>query len=228
MQPSAHAHAPGVPKLAEHFASLEVQNHAARLGMWLFLSTEILLFAGLFICYGIYRFAFPDAFAACSRALDLSLGTANTVILITSSLTAALAVHYAKEGKNNLVALMFVLTIAMAGAFLVIKGFEYSHKFHEGALPGGHYTFNKFVFPDGTKGVDLPGAPLYFSVYFLATGLHAFHVIVGMSVLVWLTVKAIREKNFGPRNYTAVELGSMYWHLVDLIWIFLFPLLYLI
>jgi cytochrome c oxidase subunit 3 len=221
MQPSAHTAgaAPGVPRLAAHFASLEVQNHAARLGMWLFLSTEILLFAGLFVCYGVYRYLFPETFAAASRHLDLTMGTVNTVVLITSSLTAALAVHYAREGKNNLVAWMFVLTIAMAGAFLVIKGFEYTHKFHEGALPGRYYRM---------EAVQLPGVPLYFTIYFLATGLHAFHVIVGMSVLVWLTVKAIREKNFGPNNYTAVELGSMYWHLVDLIWIFLFPLLYLI
>ncbi|WP_224247121.1 cytochrome c oxidase subunit 3 family protein [Hyalangium gracile] len=221
MQSSAHTAGatPGVPRLAHHFASLEVQNHAARLGMWLFLSTEILLFAGLFVCYGCYRYLFPDAFAAASRHLDLTLGTVNTVVLITSSLTAALAVHYAKEGKSKLVAWMFILTIAMACAFLVIKGFEYSHKFHEGALPGRHYRM---------EAVQLPGAPLYFSIYFLATGLHAFHVIVGMSVLVWLTIKALREQNFGPNNYTAVELGSMYWHLVDLVWIFLFPLLYLI
>jgi cytochrome c oxidase subunit III len=220
MSHSAHAAgAAPVPRLAAHFASLEVQNHAARLGMWLFLSTEILLFAGLFVCYGVYRFAFPETFAACSRHLDLTLGTVNTVVLITSSLTAALAVHYAKEGKNNLVVLMFALTIAMAGAFLVIKGFEYSHKFHEGALPGRAYAM---------QAVQLPGAPLYFTIYFLATGLHAFHVIVGMTVLGWLMLRTMKHKNLGPNNYTGIELGSMYWHLVDLIWIFLFPLLYLI
>jgi cytochrome c oxidase subunit 3 len=220
MQSSAHtAGAASVPRLAHHFASLEVQNHAARLGMWLFLSTEILLFAGLFVCYAVYRYAFPEAFAECSRHLDLTLGTVNTVVLITSSLTAALAVHYAKEGKNKLVVIMFALTIAMAGAFLVIKGFEYSHKFHEGALPGPHYRM---------AAVQLAGAPLYFTIYFLATGLHAFHVIVGMTVLAWLMVRVVRNPNLGPNNYTGIELGSMYWHLVDLVWIFLFPLLYLI
>jgi cytochrome c oxidase subunit 3 len=107
----------------------------------------------------------------------------------------------------------------MAGAFLVIKGFEYSHKFHEGALPGPHYRM---------AAVQMAGAPLYFTIYFLATGLHAFHVIVGMTVLGWLMVRVIRNPNLGPNNYTGIELGSMYWHLVDLIWIFLFPLLYLI
>lgn len=219
MQSSAHTATGPVPRLAGHFASLEVQNHAARLGMWLFLSTEILLFAGLFVCYAIYRFVFPEAFAEASRSLDLTLGTVNTVVLITSSLTAALAVHYAKEGKNNLVALMFVLTLAMAAAFLVIKGFEYSHKIHDGALPGKYYHYDK---------IQIPGVTIFYTVYFMATGLHAFHVTIGMAVLLWLTVKAMRQKNFGPNNYTAVELGSMYWHLVDLVWIFLFPMLYLI
>jgi cytochrome c oxidase subunit 3 len=221
MQPSAHTAgtAAPVPRLAAHFASLEVQNHAARLGMWLFLSTEILLFAGVFVLYAVNRYLFPEAFAAASRSLDLTLGTVNTVVLITSSLTAALAVHYAKEGKNKLVAIMFALTLAMAAGFLVIKGFEYEHKFHIGALPGHHYHY---------ADIQQAGAPNYFAVYFLATGLHAFHVTVGMGVLLWLMIRTLRQQNLGPNNYTAIELGSMYWHLVDLVWIFLFPLLYLI
>lgn len=221
MQSSATAGvagAPPPPKLAEHFASLEVQHHAARLGMWLFLATEILLFAGLFVCYACYRFLFPEAFAAASRELSLTLGTINTLVLITSSFTAAMAVHYAKEGKNKMVALMFALTIAMALGFLAIKAEEYGHKFHEGQLPGYRYSYAK---------LQMPGVPLYFTVYFLATGLHAFHVIVGMSILTWVTVRAMKNE-FSHQNYTAVELSSMYWHLVDLVWIFLFPLLYLI
>jgi cytochrome c oxidase subunit III len=209
---------PPLPRLAEHFASIEVQQHAARLGMWLFLATEILLFAGLFVCYANYRFLFPDAFAAASRHLDLTMGTINTIVLITSSFTAAMAVHYAKEAKNKMVVLMFVLTILMALGFLVIKYFEYAHKFHEGQLPGPYYSF---------KEITLPGAPMYFTIYFLSTGLHAFHVIVGMIVLAWVTFKAAKNQ-FSHRDYTAVELGSMYWHLVDLVWIFLFPMLYLI
>jgi cytochrome c oxidase subunit III len=221
MQSSSVPGAPGappLPKLAMHFASLEVQNHAARLGMWLFLATEILLFAGLFTIYAVYRFLFPEAFAEGSRQLDLTLGTINTLVLITSSFTAAMAVHYAKEAQNKKVVLMFVLTLAMAAAFLVIKSFEYSHKIEVGALPGFRYSFDK---------VQLPGAPLFFTLYWLSTGLHAFHVIVGMGVLLWCTLKAARNE-FSHRNYTAVELGSMYWHLVDLVWIFLFPMLYLI
>jgi cytochrome c oxidase subunit III len=209
---------PHRPQVAAHFASLEVQNHAARLGMWLFLATEILLFAGLFVIYANYRFLFPEAFAAASRELNLNLGTFNTLLLITSSFTAAMAVHYAKEGKNKQVVLMFVLTILMAMGFLVVKYFEYAHKFHEHQLPGPYYAF---------PGLTLPGASAYFTIYFLSTGLHAFHVIIGMIVLGWVTLKAMRNE-FSYHNYTAVELGSMYWHLVDLVWIFLFPMLYLI
>ncbi|XXF76906.1 cytochrome c oxidase subunit 3 family protein [Myxococcaceae bacterium GXIMD 01537] len=208
----------GKPQLAAHFASLEVQNHAARLGMWLFLATEILLFAGLFVAYATYRYLFPHAFAEASRQLDLTLGTINTVVLITSSFTAAMAVHYAKEGKNKLVVLMFVLTIAMAAGFLVIKGFEYHHKFEVGQLPGRYYTYDKLT---------EPGSAMYFTVYFLATGLHAFHVTIGMGILLWMTLRAMKNE-FGHAHYTPVELSSMYWHLVDLVWIFLFPLLYLI
>jgi cytochrome c oxidase subunit 3 len=208
-----------VPRLAMHFASLEVQNHAARLGMWLFLATEILLFAGLFICYGCYRFLFPEAWAASSRSLDLTLGTINTVVLITSSLTAALAVHYAKEGKNKMVAIQIFLTLLMAVGFLVIKYLEYSHKFHIGTLPGRYYFY---------EGIQLPGAPMYFTVYFCSTALHGLHVVIGMVVLAFSMVRALRRADFGPNNYTMVELGSMYWHLVDLVWIFLFPMLYLV
>ncbi|MFB1480136.1 cytochrome c oxidase subunit 3 family protein [Corallococcus sp. RDP092CA] len=207
------------PKLAAHFASLDVQKHAARLGMWLFLATEILLFAGLFACYAAYRFLFPEAWAASSRSLDLTMGTINTVVLITSSFTAAMAVHYAKEGKNAMVGHMNVLTLLMALGFLVIKFFEYKHKFHIGTLPGRYYFY---------EGIQLPGAPLYFTVYFASTALHALHVIIGMTVLGFATVRAYRVGDFSADNYTQVELGSMYWHLVDLVWIFLFPMLYLV
>ncbi|RKI28977.1 cytochrome c oxidase subunit 3 family protein [Corallococcus sp. AB004] len=207
------------PKLAAHFASLEVQKHAARLGMWLFLATEILLFAGLFACYAAYRFLFPEAWAASSRSLDLTMGTINTVVLITSSFTAAMAVHYAKEGNNKMVGHMNVLTLLMAVGFLVIKFFEYKHKFHIGTLPGRYYFY---------EGIQLPGAPLYFSVYFASTALHALHVVIGMTVLAFATVRAYRVGDFNANNYTQVELGSMYWHLVDLVWIFLFPMLYLV
>ncbi len=222
MQSSAHtadgAVAP-VPRLAMHFASLDVQNNAARLGMWLFLATEILLFAGLFALYACYRFLFPEAWAAASRTLSIPLGTVNTVVLITSSLTAALAVHYARMGRNKAVVGTIFLTLLMAVGFLVIKYFEYEHKFHIGTLPGRYYFY---------EGLQLPGAPMYFAIYFCATALHGLHVVIGMIVLGFAMVRAWRKADFGPNNYVQVELSSMYWHLVDLVWIFLFPMLYLV
>ncbi|HVZ72521.1 MAG TPA: cytochrome c oxidase subunit 3 family protein [Polyangia bacterium] len=216
---TAHA-APGRgdPHLAHHFDTQDQQDGAVRLGMWLFLGTEVLLFAGLFLGYTVYRHFFHEAFHECSRALSLPLGTLNTVILITSSLFVALAHVAIKQDKQKQAAGLLVLTILCALAFLVIKSFEYAHKFEVGELPGKWFS---------NPEITAPGANLYFTVYFLATGLHAFHVIVGMSVLAWV-LKGVLKGKYGPRNNVAVELGGLYWHLVDLVWIFLFPLLYLI
>ncbi len=210
----------GVPEgiLAHHFSSLEAQNEAVRFGMWLFLATEILLFAGLFTGYAVYRFQFPEAFAEASRHLDLSLGTLNTFVLISSSFTVAMAIHFARTDRKNLAVVCLLITIACAFGFLGIKSIEYMHKFQEGALPGPYYAF---------KEVTAPGAPMYFTIYFLTTGLHALHVIIGMSVLIVLTFKTANGR-FSSKYYTGLELGGLYWHLVDLVWIFLFPLLYLI
>lgn len=221
MQPEAHAHAevaPGAYPLAHHFPTPAVQTYAARFGMWLFLSTEVLLFAGLFIAYTVYRFLYPTTWALASRHLDLSLGTINTVVLISSSLTVALAIHFVRVNKKNLAVLMLLLSVAAALAFLGIKSIEYGHKFAEGALPGKFYHYEE---------IQTAGAPMFYAVYFLATGLHAFHVIIGMSVLLWVTWHTARGR-FSSEYYTPVELGGLYWHLVDLIWIFLYPLLYLV
>jgi cytochrome c oxidase subunit 3 len=214
---AAHAPGRGEPHLAHHFDTQSQQDGAVRLGMWLFLGTEVLLFAGLFLGYTVYRHFYHEAFHECSRSLSLALGTTNTVVLITSSLTVALAYHAIKQGKEKVAALLLVFTILCAFAFLGIKAMEYAHKFEVGELPGKWYHAE----------ITAPGANLYFTIYFLATGLHAFHVIVGMSVLLWV-LKGVVQGKYGPRNYVAVELGGLYWHLVDLVWIFLFPLLYLI
>ena len=219
---SSEAHAAGGhahnPNLAHHFETIEKQDHAVRLGMWLFLGTEVLLFAGLFLGYSVYRHFYHATFHAASRTLDLSLGTLNTVVLITSSFTVAMAFYAIKKGKTALCASMLVVTILFALTFLGVKTIEYSHKFAEGALPGKFYQFHE---------VTGPGANLFFTVYFLATGLHAFHVIVGMSILIWVLARVLKG-HFSPSYYVPVELGGLYWHLVDLVWIFLFPLLYLI
>jgi len=219
----AHAHAAGDehahnPHLAHHFDTIEKQDHAVRLGMWLFLGTEVLLFAGLFLGYTVYRHFYHETFHEASRTLDISLGALNTVVLITSSFTVAMAFHAIKQGKTRLCAAMLAITILFALVFLAVKSVEYSHKFAEGALPGKFYHF---------KEVTGPGANLYFTIYFLTTGLHAFHVIVGMSILAWVLLRVLKG-HFSPAYYVPVELGGLYWHLVDLVWIFLFPLLYLI
>jgi cytochrome c oxidase subunit 3 len=216
---SSDAHGAGHnPHLAHHFATIEKQDQAVRLGMWLFLATEVLLFAGLFLGYTVYRHFFHEAFHEASRTLQLPLGATNTVVLITSSLSVALAYWAIKQGKDKLCAGMLMFTILCALVFLGIKAVEYTTKFREGALPGKWYHFEE---------VKAAGASLYYTVYFLTTGLHAFHVIVGMSVLTWLLVRVLKG-HFSPSYYVPVELGALYWHLVDLVWIFLFPLLYLI
>ena len=197
---------------------MDTQEYAVRLAMWLFLGTEVLLFAGLFLGYTVYRHFYHETFHEASRTLSIVLGTTNTIVLITSSLTVALAYWAVKTGKNGLGAFLLVVTILCACGFLVIKGFEYHHKFEEGMLPGQFYHYAE---------ITGPGANLYFTIYFLSTGLHAFHVIVGASVLAFV-LKGLMKGKYGPKNYVAVELGGLYWHLVDLVWIFLFPLLYLI
>jgi len=215
----AGSHAAHNPHLAHHFDTIEKQDYAARLGMWLFLGTEVLLFAGLFLGYTVYRHFYHEAFHHCSRALDITYGTINTLVLITSSLSVALAYWGVKVGKIKLAIGMLVFTIVCAVGFLVIKYFEYSHKFHVGQLPGKWFSDVELM--------KYPGANLYYTIYFLTTGLHAFHVIVGMTVLLWVT-KGIWKGRYTPDYYVPVELGALYWHLVDLVWIFLFPLLYLI
>ena len=216
----APAHAPGrgEPHLAHHFDTQDQQDGAIRLGMWLFLGTEVLLFAGLFLGYTVYRHFYHQAFHEASKSLDIVWGASNTVILITSSLFVALGYNDIKKGKDKRAAALIVATILCALAFLAIKAIEYKAKFEHGSLPGKWYH---------NEHITAPGANLYFTVYFLATGLHAFHVIVGASVLLWVLMGIMKGK-YGPRNYVAVELGGLYWHLVDLVWIFLFPLLYLI
>ena len=214
-----HAHAPRHPQLAGHFQTIQQQDYAARLGMWLFLGTEVLLFAGLFLGYTVYRHFYHDTFHHCSRALSIEYGTTNTIILITSSLFVAIAYWAVKVGKRNLAIGLLAFTILCACAFLCIKYFEYAHKFEVGELPGKWFRAEELM--------KYPAANMYFTIYFLTTGLHALHVIIGMSVLIWVS-KGIYTGRYRPDYYVPVELGALYWHLVDLVWIFLFPLLYLI
>ena len=204
--------------LAHHFESLEKQAHAARLAMWVFLATEVLLFTALFAAYSLYRFLYPEGFAEASRSIETWLGFVNTLVLVTSSFTVATGFHYATRGEGKKTALFFGLSVLLALVFLGFKAVEYTHHFQEGQLPGRFYTF---------QGVKAPGAQLFFTLYFLITGLHAFHVVIGMTVLIVVGTLAYKGRYTAEYNHP-VELAGLYWHLVDLIWIFVFPLIYLI
>ncbi len=204
--------------LQHHFTTAEQQFDAAKIGMWLFLVTEILLFGGLFVGYGILWSRFPDAFASAHHHLDRTLGFVNTVVLLVSSFTMVMAVDAARRSKRERLILFLALTIALAAVFLGIKYFEYSHKIHEGLLPGKLYHYH---------GATNSREFLFFSFYFMMTGLHGIHILAGMGVLGWVLRRAVRG-DFSGEYYTPVDLAGLYWHLVDLIWIYLFPLLYLV
>jgi len=210
--------------LQHHFVSSEQQFDSAKLGMWLFLITEILLFSGLFVAYAVYRQWHPTAFVEASATLDVTFGTLNTVVLLTSSLTVALAIHYVQRDKIKQCVAYLGTTLVLAGAFMVVKYFEYTDKFEHGVYPGGlldphgeHYAYL----------ADVPYASQFFSIYFVMTGIHGLHVIAGMAVIGWVAVRAWMG-GYSSEYYTPVELSGLYWHLVDIVWIFLFPMLYLI
>jgi cytochrome c oxidase subunit III len=206
------------PALAHHFDNLEQQKEASTLGMWVFLVTEVLFFGGLFAAYLVYRSWYPDAFAAASHHLDIVLGTVNTAVLIASSLTMALAVHAAQTGERRLLILFLILTMALGCVFLGIKGVEYAHKFEENHVPGPNFQFEEIYFRP---------AQVFLSLYFVMTGLHAIHMIIGLGIMTWMLVWAWNGTITKEYN-SPIEISGLYWHFVDIVWIFLFPLLYLI
>ncbi len=206
------------PALAHQFDSLAQQSEATTLGMWVFLVTEVLFFGGLFATYAIYRGWYPDAFAAASHELDVTLGAINTVVLITSSLTMALAVHAAQLGQRKVLMVFLAVTMILGAAFLGIKSVEYYHKFVEHHIPGPSFQFEK---------AHARHAQIFFSLYFVMTGLHAVHMVIGigiMLVMLWLAWRGTITDEY----YSPIEISGLYWHFVDIVWIFLFPLLYLI
>ncbi len=204
---------------AHHFDDLQQQHEAAQLGMWVFLITEIMFFGGLFAAYTVYRSSYHQAFGAASRHLDITLGTFNTVVLIGSSLTMALAVHAAQRGRRRAIIGFLIATILLGAVFLGVKAFEYTHKFHEHLVPG-----HGFQFPDAALARP---AELYFGLYFAMTGMHALHMIIGIGILLVMIRLAARGR-FSAEHYSPIEVTGLYWHFVDIVWIFLFPLLYLI
>jgi cytochrome c oxidase subunit 3 len=275
----------GDEHLAHHFETHEQQYVAGKLGMWLFLATEVLLFGGLFCAYAVYRANHPEIFVYAHEYLDKVLGGVNTVILICSSLTMAWAVRCAQVGQRRGLILCLVLTLVFACGFLCIKYVEYTHKWKEGLLwgtrfdpehpPGGHGHAEAAKTAESQAVPESPPAPanktatdlappvaaaaqdplrgpaglaiqpweqprevpkikprpsnvhIFFGIYFTMTGLHGLHVLAGMTVIFWILLRSIKG-HFGPRYFTPVDFAGLYWHLVDLIWIYLFPLLYLI
>ena len=231
--------------LAHHFHSRRQQSESSKLGMWLFLATEILLFGGLFCAYAVYRANHPEIFIYAHQFLDKSLGGLNTVVLICSSLTMAWAVRAAQLGQQRLLRILLAMTLVFAFAFLGVKYVEYQHKWKHGLLWGKSYRPAEMPHSGGhvdghhpsPENGGEPAAPVpreapknvqvFFSIYFLMTGLHGIHVIGGLAAIAWLLARA-RAGAFGPEYFTPVDLVGLYWHLVDLIWIYLFPLLYLI
>jgi cytochrome c oxidase subunit 3 len=200
---------------------MEQQFDTSKIGMWLFLATEVLLFGGLFVGFGMMQARYPREFVEAHTHLVRWQGALNTVVLLVSSFTMVLAVQAAKKGEKSKQVLFLGLTILCACIFLVVKYFEYSHKYEEGWLPGRFYSY---------KGDSIPGSHGYatfFAFYFMMTGLHGFHILAGIGVLSWILMRA-RRGEFSASYYTPVDLVGLYWHLVDLIWIYLFPLYYLI
>jgi len=216
------------PELLHHFAEPQQQEASASLGMWIFLGTEVMFFGGLFCAYLIYRLAYFGDFAAASQTLSWKLGATNTAVLICSSLTVVFAVYAAQQGKRTMLIGSLVLTIILGFAFLGIKATEYAEKFEKHHVPGPSFQFDNVPVPGHPDQMANRGhAQIYFALYFIMTGLHALHMIIGIGFFTWLLFAAWRGR-FTPEYNTPVEMGGLYWHFVDIVWIYLFPLLYLI
>ncbi len=215
------------PALLHHFAEPQQQRDASSLGMWAFLATEVMFFGGLFCAYLIYRLMYFGDFGAASKTLDVKLGATNTAVLICSSLTVVLAVWAAQTGRRMMLVVNLALTLILGIAFLGIKGIEYKEKFEKHHVPGASFQFQETIPGHPNQHANPQHAQIFFALYFIMTGLHAVHMLVGLGIFLWLLVMAWKGR-FTPEYNTPVEMGGLYWHFVDVIWIYLFPLLYLI
>jgi cytochrome c oxidase subunit 3 len=214
--------------LAHHFDNLEQQREAGSLGMWVFLITEIMFFGGLFTGYVIYRTQNQASFAYASSTLNWKLGAVNTVILIGSSLTMALAVYFAQVGSRRNQVLFLALTTVLGAGFLVVKSVEYAEKIRDRHVPvRGFWHWDQSGSHALPAGVTEASVQMFYWIYFAMTGLHALHMIIGIGMMLVLIYFA-RKGRYTPEYHAPVELGGLYWHFVDIVWIFLFPLLYLL
>ena len=202
----------------EQFQDLEQQTHAAELGMWAFMASEVLFFSGLFALFAAYRLEYGQTFLEAAKHTDLALGTANTFILLTSSLLVVLSIHGARNGwSSRTVVRLLAGTIVLGVVFLVLKFTEYAHHFREGLMPGQYYA-----------NAEMPerGARIFFTLYYAMTGIHAVHVTIGLILMIWMLMLA-RRGRLTPEYHTPLELSGIYWHFVDIVWVFLWPLFYL-
>ena len=223
--PSIAADTHGVAGHAHHhyalqhqFDNLEQQKESSTLGMWIFLVTEIMFFGGLFLAYVVYRTRFVGVFAEASNQLDVTMGFANTLVLIASSLTMALSIWAAQINRRKLIVVFLVLTMLLGMTFLVVKYFEYAEKFEHHLVPGPNFQFD---------GVNADQAEIFYSLYFIMTGIHALHMIIGLGVLACL-LRPSWKGRYDATYHNPLECTGLYWHFVDIVWIFLFPLLYLL
>ena len=218
MASDAHVHEESLA-LREQFDTEAQQKDASTLGMWIFLITEIMFFGGMFLAYSVYRESYPHVFAVASTSMNAIIGATNTAVLLCSSFTMVMAVRAAQLGQRKAIITFLVLTLILGLAFLGLKAYEWGVKFEEHHVPGPTFHLD---------GVDLQGpAQIFFSLYFAMTGLHALHMIIGVGILTWLIIATYKGK-FSAEYMTPVDIAGLYWHFVDIIWIFLFPLLYLI
>lgn len=226
-QPVAHPH--GI--LHHHFDDMEQQRECTSLAMWLFLATEVMMFGGLFFTYALYRWMYPGAFDAGCKHLMILWGTGNTFVLLFSSWTMAMAVHSAGTGNRKKLILFLSITWLLGAAFLGIKAVEWGTDWKEGLIPGLNWTFYQHHGHERealeAAGVGVHQVLMYFVIYFSMTGLHAIHMVVGLGIVGWFIILAAKN-HFAQGNDQPVEIAGLYWHLVDIIWVFLFPLLYLI
>lgn len=230
-----HAHR----ALQHHFENMEQQREAGTLGMWVFLVTEIMFFGGMFLAYTLYRSKFPADFASASNHLDITLGAVNTGVLIVSSFTMAMAVYFTQTGKRRPQILCLVMTLVLGLTFLGIKGVEYYSKYEDALVPGRlipSRPFNPVVAQEGDHDphklhllprATVPHVEMFYWIYFAMTGMHALHMIIGAGLLTFLIVFSVKGR-FDPEYHSPVEVIGLYWHFVDIVWIFLFPLLYLL
>ena len=219
---------------SHHFNSMEQEHEAGKQGVWLFMLTELMMFGGLFVGYFIYRAMYHDMYIVGGDSLDWKLGALNTIVLLISSFTMAQAVTNVMQGHNRKALIKVYITTACAAAFMVVKYFEYTSKLEHGLFPGldlwnpdiaylaDHVRASSYM-----DSLDPANLRLFYVLYFAMTGLHGIHILIGIGLMIWL-MRRLKRNDFSPKYYTAVEGVGLYWHIVDIVWIFLFPLMYLI